>query len=82
MAIAHYQFECTHPLSDGNGRTGRIMNILHLIQNEFLSPPILYLSRFILDRCSDYYTLLSRVTLGIMDIIYAGCRRKDVPMDD
>ncbi|HCM1921788.1 TPA: Fic family protein [Salmonella enterica subsp. salamae serovar 16:m,t:e,n,x] len=62
MAIAHYQFECIHPFPDGNGRTGRILNILYLIQNELLSLPILYLSRFILERRSDYYTLLRRVT--------------------
>ena len=62
MAIAHYQFECIHPFPDGNGRTGRILNILYLIQNELLSLPILYLSRFILERRSDYYMLLRRVT--------------------
>ncbi len=62
MAIAHYQFECIHPFPDGNGRTGRILNILYLIQNELLSLPILYLSRFILERRDDYYTLLLRVT--------------------
>lgn len=62
MAIAHYQFECIHPFSDGNGRTGRILNILYLIQSELLSLPILYLSRFILERRNDYYTLLRRVT--------------------
>lgn len=62
MAIAHYQFECIHPFPDGNGRTGRILNILYLIQIELLSLPILYLSRFILERRDDYYTLLRRVT--------------------
>ena len=62
MAIAHYQFECIHPCPDGNGRTGRILNILYLIQSELLSLPILYLSRFILERRDDYYTLLRRVT--------------------
>ena len=62
MAIAHYQFECIHPFPDGNGRTGRILNILYLIQSELLSLPILYLSRFILERRDDYYTLLRRVT--------------------
>ena len=62
MAIAHYQFECIHPFPDGNGRTGRILNILYLIQSELLSRPILYLSRFILERRDDYYTLLRRVT--------------------
>ncbi|HID4043890.1 TPA: protein adenylyltransferase Fic [Pluralibacter gergoviae] len=62
MAIAHYQFECIHPFHDGNGRTGRILNILYLIQAELLSLPILYLSRFILERRDDYYTLLRNVT--------------------
>lgn len=62
MAIAHYQFECIHPFPDGNGRTGRILNILYLIQAGLLSLPILYLSRFILERRDDYYTLLRRVT--------------------
>ena len=62
MAIAHYQFECIHPFPDGNGRTGCILNILYLIQSELLSLPILYLSRFILERRDDYYTLLRRVT--------------------
>lgn len=62
MAIAHYQFECIHPFPDGNGRTGRILNILYLIQSELLSLPILYLSRSILERRDDYYTFLRRVT--------------------
>ena len=62
MAIAHYQFECIHPFPDGNGRTGRILNILYLIQSELLSLPILYLSRFILERRDDYYSLLRGVT--------------------
>lgn len=62
MAISHYQFECIHPFPDGNGRTGRILNILYLIQTELLSLPILYLSRFILENRDDYYTLLRGVT--------------------
>ncbi|MBL3525979.1 Fic family protein [Serratia plymuthica] len=62
MAIAHYQFECIHPFHDGNGRTGRILNILYLIQTGLLSLPILYLSRFILERRDDYYLLLRKVT--------------------
>jgi Fic family protein len=62
MAISHYQFECIHPFPDGNGRTGRILNILYLIQTELLSLPILYLSRFILERRDDYYSLLRGVT--------------------
>lgn len=62
MAIAHYQFECIHPFPDGNGRTGRILNILYLIQSELLSLPILYLSRYILENRTAYYTYLRRVT--------------------
>ncbi|MCZ8957161.1 Fic family protein [Escherichia albertii] len=62
MAIAHYQFECIHPFPDGNGRTGRILNILYLIQSELLSLPILYLSRFILENRAAYYTHLRQVT--------------------
>ncbi|EED7442071.1 Fic family protein [Salmonella enterica] len=63
MAVAHYQFECIHPFPDGNGRTGRILNILYLIQSELLSLPIPYLSRFILERRADYYALLRDVTV-------------------
>ncbi|OAT31666.1 MloA family protein [Buttiauxella ferragutiae ATCC 51602] len=62
MAILHYQFECIHPFPDGNGRTSRIVNILYLIQSGLLSLPILYLSRFILERRNDYYSLLRNVT--------------------
>lgn len=62
MAVSHYQFECIHPFPDGNGRTGRILNILYLIESGLLSLPILYLSRFILERRNDYYTLLRGVT--------------------
>ena len=62
MAVMHYQFEAIHPFSDGNGRTGRIINILYLIQCDLLDLPILYLSKFIIDRKSDYYTLIHGVT--------------------
>ncbi len=62
MAVAHYQFEAIHPFPDGNGRTGRILNILFLIETELLDLPILYLSRFFNDRRSDYYRLLLAVT--------------------
>jgi len=62
MAISHYQFESIHPFPDGNGRTGRILNILFLIEAGLLSLPILYLSRFILAQRSDYYSLLRGVT--------------------
>ena len=62
MAVAHYQFEAIHPFTDGNGRTGRVLNILYLIQEELLSLPILYLSRFIIANKADYYRLLLEVT--------------------
>ncbi|MGE0771364.1 MAG: Fic family protein [Cyclobacteriaceae bacterium] len=62
MAIAHYQFEAIHPFGDGNGRTGRIINILYLVAQDLISLPILYLSRYILERRGDYYQLLRDVT--------------------
>jgi Fic family protein len=62
MAAAHYQFEAIHPFLDGNGRTGRVLNSLFLIQEDLLTLPILYLSRFIISRRADYYELLLAVT--------------------
>jgi Fic family protein len=62
MAAGHYQFEAIHPFTDGNGRTGRILNNLFLIQAELLTLPILYLSRSIIARKADYYRLLLSVT--------------------
>ncbi|MCK6369757.1 MAG: Fic family protein [Gammaproteobacteria bacterium] len=62
MAAAHYQFEAIHPFVDGNGRTGRVLNLLFLLQAGLLDLPILYLSRAILRRKSDYYRLLREVT--------------------
>lgn len=62
MAVTHYQFEAIHPFHDGNGRTGRILNILMLIQAGLLHDPILYLSRAIIARRGDYYRLLRAVT--------------------
>lgn len=62
MAILHYQFEAIHPFTDGNGRTGRIINILALVQDKLLDLPTLYLSRHILRTKADYYRLLLRVT--------------------
>ena len=58
----HYQFEAIHPFTDGNGRTGRILNILFLVQQGLLEIPILYLSRFIIGNKSRYYHLLKNVT--------------------
>ena len=62
MAMAHYQFEAIHPFHDGNGRTGRVLNILMLIEAQILDEPILYLSRSIIARKNDYYRLLRAVT--------------------
>jgi len=61
MAIIHYQFETIHPFYDGNGRTGRIINILYLVLNNFLEMPILYLSNYIIKNKHDYYRLLQEV---------------------
>lgn len=62
MAVAHYQFEAIHPFSDGNGRTGRVLNSLYFIREGLLSLPILYLSRYIIHNKGDYYRLLREVT--------------------
>ena len=62
MAVQHYQFEAIHPFEDGNGRTGRILNILFLVEHGLLDSPILYLSRYIIQNKADYYRFLSGVT--------------------
>jgi len=62
MAAAHYQFEAIHPFTDGNGRTGRVVNSLFLVEQGLLPLPILYLSRFIIANKADYYRLLLAVT--------------------
>jgi Fic family protein len=62
LALIHYQFEAIHPFTDGNGRTGRILNILYLTQNHLLDLPVLYLSKYIIEQKSDYYRLLRSVT--------------------
>jgi Fic family protein len=61
MAVIHYQFESIHPFYDGNGRTGRIINILYLVLKGLLDSPVLYLSRYIIQTKSDYYRLLQSV---------------------
>ena len=58
MALLHYQFESIHPFYDGNGRTGRILNILYLLLKNYLDSPILYLSSYIIKNKNEYYTLL------------------------
>ena len=62
MAVLHYQFEAIHPFSDGNGRTGRILNILYLISMGLLDVPVLYLSGYVIQHKSQYYAGLRQVT--------------------
>lgn len=62
LALIHYQFEAIHPFEDGNGRTGRILNILYLVDKGLLDIPVLYLSRYIIEHKNDYYRLLRAVT--------------------
>lgn len=62
LAVIHYQFEAIHPFTDGNGRTGRIINILYLVQQKLLELPVIYLSRYIIENKDDYYKLLKSVT--------------------
>ncbi len=63
LAILHYQFESIHPFYDGNGRTGRILNILYLILNDLIEVPILYLSSYIIANKQEYYRLLNQTNL-------------------
>lgn len=62
LALIHYQFEAIHPFSDGNGRTGRIINILFLVLTGLLELPVLYLSKSVIEQKNDYYSLLRQVT--------------------
>lgn len=62
MAAAHYQFEAIHPFTDGNGRTGRILNVLMLVEAGLLQLPVLYLSSYLISRKQDYYRLLREVS--------------------
>ena len=62
MALIHYQFEAIHPFTDGNGRTGRILNVLYLINKNLIGLPVLYLSYYIIQNKPDYYRLLREVT--------------------
>lgn len=62
MALIHYQFEAIHPFADGNGRTGRIINALYLVQQQLLNQPVLYLSSYIVKNKNEYYHLLRDVT--------------------
>ena len=62
IAIAHAQFEAIHPFTDGNGRTGRVRNLLYLVEQGLLDVPVLYMSRAIIRSRSEYYRLLRAVT--------------------
>ena len=62
MALIHYQFESIHPFDDGNGRTGRIMNILYLVHAGLLDIPVLYLSKYLIENKNEYYKKLRLVT--------------------
>lgn len=62
IALAHYQFEAIHPFDDGNGRTGRILNVLMLVSFQLLTEPVLYISQSIIARKNEYYRLLGAVT--------------------
>lgn len=62
LAVTHYQFEAIHPFTDGNGRTGRVLNILYLLEQGLLTLPILYLSHYIVRNKAQYYHLLNQVT--------------------
>ncbi len=64
MAVMHYQFEAIHPFTDGNGRTGRVLNLLFLIEKGLLAIPVLYLSQYIIRHKPDYYRLLLGVTVA------------------
>ena len=62
LALIHYQFEAIHPFEDGNGRTGRILNILYLVEQGLLDIPVVYLSHYIIEHKKEYYRLLRDVT--------------------
>lgn len=62
MIIGHYQFEAIHPFTDGNGRTGRIINLLYLVSQNLISYPVLYLSKYIINHKDEYYFALGAVS--------------------
>jgi len=62
MCVAHYQFEAIHPFPDGNGRTGRILNLLYLVNKGLIDKPVLYLSKYIIKHKDGYYHYLAQVT--------------------
>lgn len=63
LAVMHYQFEAIHPFTDGNGRTGRVLNLLYLVDKGLLDIPVLYLSRYIIGNKQEYYDRLLAVTI-------------------
>lgn len=65
LALIHFQFESIHPFYDGNGRTGRILNILYLVLKEKIQTPVLYLSKYIIENKADYYKLLQKCNKDI-----------------
>ena len=69
MGVIHYQFEAIHPFYDGNGRTGRVINILYLVMKNKISYPVLYLSRYIIRNKEQYYKLLQESEHDIYKII-------------
>lgn len=69
MGVIHYQFEAIHPFYDGNGRTGRVINILYLVMKSKISYPVLYLSRYIIRNKEQYYKLLQESEHDIYKII-------------
>lgn len=62
MAMLHYQFEAIHPFTDGNGRTGRILNVLYMCKEKLIDLPVIYISKYILEYKNDYYHFLKEVT--------------------
>jgi Fic family protein len=62
LAVMHYQFEAIHPFTDGNGRTGRILNVLYLVQQKLLELPVIYLSKYFIENKNAYYAELRAVT--------------------
>jgi len=68
LALIHFQFESIHPFYDGNGRTGRILNILYLVLKKKIQEPILYLSKYIIEHKEEYYTLLRKCNEDIANI--------------
>ena len=84
MALAHYQFEAIHPFVDDNGRTGRILNLLALMQMDLLEIPVLYLSRYVIQHKQEYYRRLAAVTeQGDWEgwSVHAGSRGGDCAVD-